>query len=144
MKRWVLPLVSVVVLGVLAVQYYATATTSPGQWTYSDLMSHAQSGQVASITIGPGTGVATDSSGHKFNVSLPQDQSVTLGDELKSEGVNVQFQATGDLASMLISFLPNLVFLLLIGGLVYWSYRSMRRSQGQAMSFGRSNPRLVS
>ncbi len=144
MKRWVLPLVSVIVLGVLAAQYYATTTTSPGQWTYSELMSHAQAGQVASITIGPGSGVATDTSGHKFNVSLPQDQSVTLGDELKGEGVNVQFQATGDLGTLLISFLPNLLFLLLIGGLIYWSYRSMRRSQGQAMSFGRSNPRLVS
>jgi len=143
MKRWVLPLVLFVVLGVLVAQY-VTSGTSPGQWTYSDLMSHAQSGQVASITIGTGSGVATDTSGHKFNVSLPQDQSVTLGDELKAYGVNVQFQSTGDLGTMLISLLPNLLFLLLLGGLVYWSYRSMRRGQGQAMSFGRSKPRLVS
>ncbi|HUY73753.1 MAG TPA: ATP-dependent zinc metalloprotease FtsH [Candidatus Dormibacteraeota bacterium] len=145
MRRWVLPLILCVVFGVLAVQYFLTTTTSPGQWSYSELVNHAQSGQVASITIGTGTGVATDTSGHKFNVSLPQDQSVTLADELKADGVkDVQFQSTTDLGTLLISFLPNLLFLLLIGGLIYWSYRSMRRSQGQAMSFGRSNPRLMS
>ncbi|MGA7910750.1 MAG: ATP-dependent zinc metalloprotease FtsH [Candidatus Dormiibacterota bacterium] len=145
MKRWVLPLILCVVLGILAAQYFVSSTASPGQWSYSDLINHAQAGQVASITIGTGTGVATDTSGHKYNVSLPQDQSVTLGDELKAYGVkDVSFQGTGDLGTMLISFLPNLLFLLLIGGLVYWSYRSMRRSQGQAMSFGRSNPRLMS
>jgi cell division protease FtsH len=145
MKRWVLPLVLVVVLGVLAAQYFVANTTSPGQWTYSELISHAQAGQVASITIGAGSGVATDTSGHKFNVSLPQDQSVTLADELKADGVkDVQFQPMADLGTMLIGFLPNLLFLLLIGGLVYWTYRSMKRSQGQAMSFGRSKPRLMS
>ncbi|HUZ87931.1 MAG TPA: ATP-dependent zinc metalloprotease FtsH [Candidatus Baltobacterales bacterium] len=145
MRRWVLPLILCVVLGVLAAQYLVTTSASPGQWTYSELISHAQSGQVASITIGTGTGVATDTSGHKFNVSLPQDQSVSLADELKTAGVkDVQFQSTADLGTVLLSFLPNLFFLLLIGGLIYWSYRSMRRSQGQAMSFGRSNPRLMS
>src|SRR5579864_2057309 len=145
MKRWVLPLVLVVVLGVLAAQYFVSTTASPGQWTYSELISHAQAGQVASITIGPAGGVAQDLSGHKFNVSLPQDQSVTLADELKADGVkDVQFQPTADLGTMLLGFLPNLLFLLLIGGLIYWTYRSMKRSQGQAMSFGRSKPRLMS
>ncbi|HSP08989.1 MAG TPA: ATP-dependent zinc metalloprotease FtsH [Candidatus Dormibacteraeota bacterium] len=145
MKRWVLPLVLLAVLAVLATQYFVTTSTSPGRWTYSELISHAEAGQVASIAIGTGTGVATDTAGHKFNVSLPQDQSVTLADELKAAGVkDVQFQSTGDLGTLLLSLLPNLLFLLLIGGLIYWSYRSMRRSQGQAMSFGRSNPRLVS
>src|SRR5579863_10426018 len=144
MKRWVLPVVLCVVLGVLAAQYFVTTTASPGQWSYSDLISHAQAGQVADITIGTGSGIATDTSGHKFNVSLPQDQSVTLADELKADGVkNVQFQSTTDLGTLLLSFLPNLIFLALIGGLVYWSYRAMRRSQGQAMSFGRSKPRLM-
>jgi cell division protease FtsH len=143
MKRWVLPAIVVVVLAVLLAEF-VNSGTSPGQWTYSELISHAQTGQVASITIGTGTGVATDTSGRKYNVSLPQDQSVTLGDELRADGVNVNFQSTGDLGTMLISFLPNLLFLLLLGGLVFWSYRSMQRGQGQAMSFGRSKPRLVS
>ena len=91
MKRWVLPLILCVVLGILAAQYFVSSTASPGQWSYSDLINHAQAGQVASITIGTGTGVATDTSGHKYNVSLPQDQSVTLGDELKAYGVKRRF-----------------------------------------------------
>ena len=143
MKRWVLPVVVVVVLGVLAIEYAMSGAPS-GSWTYSDLISHAQAGQVKKISIGVGTGVATDASGKTYNVSLPSDQSVTLGDELRADGVNVSYQATGDLVSMLLGFLPNLLFLLVLGGLVFWSYRSMQRGQGQAMSFGRSRPRLVS
>ncbi|HYM97214.1 MAG TPA: ATP-dependent zinc metalloprotease FtsH [Candidatus Sulfotelmatobacter sp.] len=143
MKRWVLPVVVVAVLAVLAIEYAMSGAPS-GSWTYSDLISHAQAGQVKKISIGVGTGVATDASGKTYNVSLPSDQSVTLGDELRADGVNVSYQATGDLASMLLGFLPNLLFLLVLGGLVFWSYRSMQRGQGQAMSFGRSKPRLVS
>ena len=56
-----------------------------------------------------------------------------MADELKAAGVDVQFQSTGDLLSVLIGFLPNLLFLLVIGGLFYWSYRSVQRGQGQAM-----------
>ena len=135
----------VLVLGALAVQYLVSTSASPGHWTYSELVRRAEAGQVASITIGTGTGTATDTSGHKFTVSLPQDQSVTLADELKAAGVkDVQFESTASLGTLLLSFLPNLLFLLLIGGVIFWSYRSMRRSQGQAMSFGRSNPRLMS
>ena len=118
-------------------------TTTPGTWSYSDLISHATAGSVKSITINGVTGVATDTAGHTFNVSLPSDQTVTLADELKADGVNVQFQAGGDLTSTLIAFLPNLLFLLLIGGLVYWSYRSIQRGTGQVLSFGRSKPRLA-
>jgi cell division protease FtsH len=143
MKRWVLPAVVVTVLAVLVVEYSMSGAPT-GQWTYSDLISHAQAGQVKKISIGTGTGIATDSSGKTYNVSLPADQSVTLGDELRADGVNVSYQGTGDFGTMLLSFLPNLLFLLLLGGLVFWSYRSMQRGQGQAMSFGRSKPRLVS
>jgi cell division protease FtsH len=141
-RRWILPIVLMGISLFLLVQYLS-AGVQPGQWSYSELISHAQAGQVKEITIAGTSGVATDTSGHKYNVSLPSDQAVTMADELKADGVNVQFQSSTDLLSLLIGFLPNLVFIVLIGGLMYWSYRSVQRGQGQAMSFGRSKPRLM-
>ncbi len=143
LRRWIVPLLLVLSAGFFLMQYVSSSSQT-GQWTYSQLLTHAQAGDVKAITIASGgSGVATDITGHKYNVALPPDQSVTLGDELKAAGVDVQYQAT-DLGTILLSFLPNMLFLLLIGGLFYWSYRSVQKGQGQAMSFGRSKPRLVS
>ena len=143
LQRWIVPIL-LVFSAIFFLAQYLSSNPQVSQWSYSDLISHAQAGQVKSISISSSSGVATDTAGHKYNVSLPPDQSVTMADELKAAGVDVQFQSTGDLVSILIGFLPNLLFLLVIGGLFYWSYRSVQRGQGQAMSFGRSKPRLVS
>ncbi len=143
LRRWIIPIV-LALSAVFFLSQYLGSNTQTGQWTYTQLLTHAQAGEVKAITISSGSGVATDTSGHKYNVALPPDQSVTLADELKAAGVDVQYQAPTDLGTMLVSLLPNLLFLLLIGGLFYWSYRSVQKGQGQAMSFGRSKPRLVS
>jgi cell division protease FtsH len=143
LRRWTIPIL-LALSALLFLTQYLASNGQTGQWSYTQLMAHAQSGEVKSIAISSTSGVATDTSGHKYSVSLPPDQSVTLGDELKAAGVDVQFQSAGDLGTLLISLLPNVLFLLLIGGLFYWSYRSTQRGQGQAMSFGRSKPRLMS
>ena len=144
MQRWVLPIGLGLVAAFLLIQYL-TSSTQPGLWTYSDLINKAQAGDVQTVTISGTTGLAVDGSGHKYNVALPPDQSVMLADELKAAGVkNVSFSTSGDLTTALLSFLPNLLILALVGGLIYWSYRNIQRGQGQAMSFGRSKPRLVS
>jgi cell division protease FtsH len=142
LRRWTIPIL-LALSALLFLTQYLASNGQTGQWSYTQLMAHAQAGEVKSIAISSTSGVATDTSGHKYNVSLPPDQSVTLGDELKAAGVDVQFQSA-DLGTLLISLLPNVLFLLLIGGFFYWSYRSAQRGQGQAMSFGRSKPRLVS
>jgi cell division protease FtsH len=142
LRRWTIPIL-LALSALLFLTQYLASNGQTGQWSYTQLMAHAQAGEVKSIAISSTSGVATDTSGHKYNVSLPPDQSVTLGDEFKAAGVDVQFQSA-DLGTLLISLLPNVLFLLLIGGFFYWSYRSAQRGQGQAMSFGRSKPRLVS
>ncbi|HEY4888908.1 MAG TPA: ATP-dependent zinc metalloprotease FtsH [Candidatus Dormibacteraeota bacterium] len=143
LRRWTIPIL-LALSALLFLTQYLASNGQAAQWSYTQLMTHAQAGEVKSITISSTSGVATDTAGHKYNVSLPLDQSVTLGDELKAAGVDVQFQSAGDLGTLLMSLLPNVLFLLLIGGLFYWSYRSTQRGQGQAMSFGRSKPRLMS
>jgi cell division protease FtsH len=142
LRRWTIPIL-LALSALLFLTQYLASNGQTGQWSYTQLMTHAQAGEVKSITISSTSGVATDTSGHRFNVSLPPDQSVTLGDELKAAGVDVQFQSA-DLGTLLISLLPNVLFLLLIGGFFYWTYRSAQRGPGQAMSFGRSKPRLMS
>jgi cell division protease FtsH len=142
LQRWILPIVLGLVAAVFLVQYLANGS-QPTPWSYTDLLNHAQAGQVKSLVISGNSGLATDTSGHKYSVALPPDQSVTFADELRADQVTVTFQGM-DIGTLLISFLPNLIILLLVGGLIYWSYRSIQRGQGQAMSFGRSKPRLVS
>jgi cell division protease FtsH len=144
LQRWILPIALGLAGLILLAQYLAT-TSQPGEWTYSELVSNAQAGLVTDITISGTSGLVTDASGHKYNVELPSDQTVTMADELKADGVkSVAFASGTDLGTLLITFLPNLVILLLVGGLIYWSYRSIQRGQGQAMSFGRSKPRMMS
>ena len=142
LQRWILPIVLGLVAAVFLVQYLANGS-QPTPWSYTDLLNHAQAGTVKSLVISGNSGLATDTSGHKYSVALPPDQSVTFADELRADQVTVTFQGM-DIGTLLISFLPNLIILLLVGGLIYWSYRSIQRGQGQAMSFGRSKPRLVS
>ena len=143
LQRWILPIALGLAAAIFLVQYLSSAA-QPAQWSYTELLDQAQAGQVKSLAISGSTGVATDTSGRKYQVAMPPDQSVTFADELRADRVIVTFPPGADLGTLLISFLPNLLFLLLIGGLIYWSYRSIQRGQGQAMSFGRSKPRLVS
>jgi cell division protease FtsH len=144
LQRWILP-IGLGLAGLILLAQYLASGSQPGQWSYSELVSNAQAGKVSEITISGTSGLAIDTSGHKYNVALPADQSVTLADNLKADGVKtVRFNSGNDLGTVLITFLPNLVILLLVGGLIYWSYRSIQRGQGQAMSFGRSKPRLMS
>jgi cell division protease FtsH len=143
LQRWILPIALGLAAAVFLVQYL-TSASQPTPWTYTELLDHAQAGQVKSLAISGATGIATDQAGHKYSVALPPDQSVTMADELRGYGVNLSFPPGMDIGTLLISFLPNLLILLLVGGLIYWSYRSIQRGQGQAMSFGRSKPRLVS
>jgi cell division protease FtsH len=144
LQRWILP-IALGLAGLILLVQYLTASSQPGTWSYSELVANAQAGKVAEITISGASGLATTTEGRKYNVALPTDQTVTLADNLKADGVKtVRFSSGTDLGTVLITFLPNLVILLLVGGLIYWSYRSIQRGQGQAMSFGRSKPRLMS
>ena len=142
LRRWSLPLL-VVALAVGFYLFSQLGVSQPGTWSYTELLSHARAGQVKDLTVSGTSGVATDVKGSKYNVVLPSDQMVTMSDELSAEGVNVHFNSSNDFGSLLLSLLPNVLFFALIGGLVWWSYRSVQRQTGQAMQFGRAPPRVV-
>ncbi len=147
MKSWSLGWVtSLVIIGLaitLMVTFLASGQPQTPQWSYSELVTHAQAGDVKDVTISGGSATATDKKGTKYDVTLP-DQTATLASDLTAAGVNVHYQSTNGLGSTLPSLLPNLLFFALIGGLLWWVYRRASRGpQNQAMSFGRSTARLA-
>jgi cell division protease FtsH len=136
---------SVVILGLTIglVIAFANVGPQPSQWSYSDLVRHAQAGDVKDVTISGGSATATDKKDATYNVSLP-DQTAPLASELTAAGVNVHYDTQGGLGSALLAFLPNLLFFGLMGGLVWWMFRGAGRGpQSAATSFGRANARMA-
>src|SRR3979411_1755584 len=121
LQRWILP-IALGLAGLILLVQYLTASSQPTTWSYSELVANAQAGKVSEITISGTNGLAIDNFRKKYNVALPADQSVTLADELRADGVKtVRFASGSDLGTVLITFLPNVIILLLVGGLIYWS-----------------------
>ncbi len=142
-RGWIGTLLVLAVLGGLMLAFLLTGQQQQAQWSYSELVRHAQAGEVTDVTISDSTATATDKNGAKYVVSLP-DQTQTLASDLTSSGVNVHYQSSGGLGSTLLLFLPNLLFFALIGGLLFWVYRRVGTGpQNQATSFGRSTARLA-
>src|SRR5205807_3489419 len=67
----------------------------------------------------------------------------TVANTLTREGVDVSFQQSGAGGAFLSLILPNLIFLLLIGGFMYYVIRQTQSGNNQAMSFGRSRARMI-
>jgi cell division protease FtsH len=121
-----------------------TTQAQPAQWSYSDLVRHAQAGDVRDVTISGSSAAATDGAGKQYTVSLP-DQTEALAGDLTDAGVNVHYTGGGGLGGTLVSLLPNLILIALLGGLIWWGFRGIggRGQQSQLTSFGRSTARLT-
>jgi cell division protease FtsH len=140
--RWIVGVAALALGAALIAGPFLFSGQKQGKWSYSELVQHAHAGQVKDVTISGGDAVAIDNGGARYSVTLP-DQTSSLATDLASSGVNVHYQANGGLGATLVALLPNLLIFVLIGGMVWWAFRSMQRGQGQAMSFGRSTARLV-
>jgi cell division protease FtsH len=141
---WITALIVACLAVVLVIPVLLTGQQQTGQWSYSDLVRHAQEGDVKTVTISSTSATATDQNGKTFNVSLP-DQTATLASDLTADGVNVNYDTSSGWGSTAVSLLPNLLFFVLIGGLLWWAFRGIGRGpQNQATSFGRANARLAS
>jgi cell division protease FtsH len=132
---------------VLAVIFYFTWQSieqqRSGSWTYSTLITNAESGKVAKLEINGSSGTITDKSGNKYDVTLPDTEQQALADELQKDGVDVSFKAQSGGTYWLQVLVPNLIVLLLIGGFMYYILRQTQTGNNQAMSFGRSRARMI-
>jgi cell division protease FtsH len=143
MRRWaVYAVLAAALVGTFWLSSVYLNQPKNGQWSYSDLLKNAQSGQVKQLDINGTQGTATDKKGASYDVTLP-DQTASLSSTLSSQGVNVRYTGTGGVGSLLGTLLPNLLIFALIGGLFYLSYRGTQRGAGQAMTFGRSRARQL-
>lgn len=130
-RRWMVAVGGLVVAAALVgggmVWRSAQSGPSAHPWSYSQLMQEAQAGDVRSVTITGGTGIARTRDGTQHTVQLPADRT-DAAHQLSQAGVNVSFQpAPGGLFGLPVNTHPvfYLVFLafmgtvlLVVGGLV--------------------------
>jgi cell division protease FtsH len=113
-------------------------------WTYSQLVAGGQDGSVKSLEINGTDGIATDSSGTKHNVTLPdctgQCQFVT---DLTNKGVSVKYDKNNSGSYLVSVLLPNIILVILIAAFMWWVLRQTQSGNNQAISFGRSRARMV-
>jgi cell division protease FtsH len=135
----------VVVLGVVFwVMYQTLGGQSRQSWSYYELLSKADGGQVKSVEIKGSDAVATDQKGTKYEVHLSDGSNDQLAQKLYADNVPFSFVPANSGGYWLQVLVPNLILLLLIGGFMYYLLRQTQSGNNQAMSFGRSRARMVS
>ena len=133
----------VVLVGGLILTWSISGSQQAPSLNYSDLISRAQAGQIAKLTISGTEATAIDKSGKQYSVQLPASTG-TLAQELTADKVDVSYQSnSGTLGYVVASLLPSLIFLLLIGGFMFYMFRQTQSGNNQAMSFGRSRARMI-
>ncbi|AIA56222.1 MULTISPECIES: ATP-dependent zinc metalloprotease FtsH [Acidithiobacillus] len=137
--------VAIGVILMLVFQNLNTSTKAPAQaMNFSTFVSSIKQGQVADVTIDGNHYTGSLSSGQKFSVYAPKDDS-SLVKELLAAGVKIDVkppEGQSLLLSILISWFP---MLLLIGVWIFFMRQMGGGGAGGrgAMSFGRSRARML-
>jgi cell division protease FtsH len=137
----------VVVLGLV---FYFTWQSLQGNgtssdWSYTDLISNADSHQVRALEVNGTDGVATEVGGKKHNVVVPDCSTgcTQLLTQMQTDGVNVKFDKNGSGSYLLQVLLPNIILVILIAAFMWWVLRQTQSGNNQAISFGRSRARMI-
>ena len=118
---------------------------SSSDWSYSDLISKADAGQVSALEINGTDGIATDSGGKKHNVVVTDCSNgcSQLLTQMQTDRVNVKFDKNNSGSYLISVLLPNIILVILIAAFMWWVLRQTQSGNNQAMSFGRSRARLI-
>ena len=111
-------------------------------WTYSDLISNIQENNVKLVDVKGTDAVATDSTGKKHNVTVPD---CTAGGSDWCTQIAIQYPGQTKISLnnsnsgqyLLSVLLPNIILVVLIGGFMWYVLRQTQSGNNQAMSFGR-------
>ncbi len=95
-QAFALGAVAIVAL-VAALLLSRAAPATAGRWSYSQLLSSAQAGQVREVVITGSEAIASDAAGRKWSVALPGSTDGT-SDLLRRAGVTVVSHASDPLA----------------------------------------------
>jgi cell division protease FtsH len=116
-------------------------------WTYTQLLDHADAGQVSNLEINGTDGIATDTTGNqvKHNVTLPDCSTgcSELLTQLRADKVNVKFDKNATGGYLVSVLLPNIILVILIAAFMWWVLRQTQSGNNQAISFGRSRARMI-
>jgi cell division protease FtsH len=139
------PLIVIVLLVWLASQTLIPRRDSGDKVTYSQLIEHAESGNVRSAVFNPGRHEikAELASGQKIKVYYPTDQSqIKLQNVLEKNGV--KFDSKGVGSSLWVSLLTSLLPLLLLVGFWIFLMNQVQGGGSKVMSFGKSRAKRMS
>ncbi len=134
-------------LGVGTVLWVTSQSIQSGSqgdsWSYSQLLTKADQGQLANVVITGSSATATDKNGKRHDVQLPDTGTGFLQQQLYKDNVAFSFQQASAAAYWISVLVPTLILLLLIGGFMYYLLRQTQSGNNQAMSFGRSRARMI-
>ena len=126
-RRWLLPVGLLILLGILFWPSLLRGSAPP-QYSFTTFENKVTSGVVKSVEIdnnGGVTGVLTD--GKSFTSQIPTAlDTARITQELQAANVQVTGKQAG--GSWLVTWLPSLIWLLLIVGLFVWTGRQAQRS----------------
>jgi cell division protease FtsH len=137
-----------VVLALVGIIYFVVSRNYGGfgsqasEKTYADLVASARGQQVASATVASGGSEVlwSDKGGHQYKTQINPDY--VKFDPDFAQQMQLAFKPQGG-SGVLLSLLPNIVFLVLIGAFMYYMLRQTQSGNNQAMSFGRSRARML-
>ena len=116
---------------------------APDELTYTEFLSEVESGEVASVTIGPdGRIEGTRANDSAFTTTAPTAvEDTQLIDQLRSSDVAITATPPreGGLGTLLLNLLP----IILIVGFFWWMFRRARGQMGQMTNLGKSKAKQV-
>ena len=136
----------VVVLGLVfwfTWQSFQGNQTGP-EWSYSALLTNINDGGVKLVEVKGTDAVATDNSGGKHNVTVP-DCSTSGNDWCTQYATKtiVKLDNNSSGTYLLSVLLPNIILVVLIAAFMWWVLRQTQSGNNQAISFGRSRARMI-
>jgi hypothetical protein len=128
-QRWLIP---AAIVGFLALLTLPPGATPGMPLTYTQFVADVGAGTVHAVTIGPAGQVGgTLTSGQPFTSTIPVELGGNgLAGDLAAHHVQVTATTAAAASSSLLSVLAGLLPLL-IGGLIYFVFRSVRRRPGR-------------
>ncbi|MFA5629103.1 MAG: ATP-dependent zinc metalloprotease FtsH [Dehalococcoidales bacterium] len=139
-KRTIIVYAAIIVLAILFSTFIWPGEPKPEKISLSDAILMSQEGKIVSIEISDSQLTIVDTSNKKFTTYKEANVSIYEIDGFILQNVEVDIKSSGfNWGSLLISFLPLLIF----GLLIFFLFSQARGANSQAMNFGRSKARML-
>jgi cell division protease FtsH len=140
-KRTIIVYAAIILIAILFTTFILPSDTKPEEKSLSDVISMSQEEKIKSIVISDNLLTVTDDNDKKYIAYKESNVSIYEIEGFVLDGVEVTVESGGiDWGSLLISFLPLLIF----GLLIFFLFSQAKGANNQAMNFGRSKARMFS